>query len=202
MHKRKNNEAGVIPKSDQLGGPEEQKYNKGKFFLDFLLLIISFAIAYFIKRRHFNIEANFIKFLPLYFCCWVLSSILTKKMKNIEEGKGYMKRLEPFFSSALFFTGMLSLLIYGLNLYELSRFIVFGSSGIFLLLEILFLSGNYLPLFSPRKETRSRWKFPIAFFFLEFLLRLSIMVLNLIPQNAGLKQFTARSQVLQHKTPN
>ncbi len=170
MHKRKNNEARVIPKLDQLGGPEEQKYNKGKIFLDFLLLIISFAIAYFIKRRHFNIEANFIKFLPLYFCCWVLSSILTKKMKNIEEGKGYMKRLEPFFSSALFFTGMLSLLIYGLNLYELSRFIVFGSSGIFLLLEILFLSGNYLPLFSPREETRSRWKFSIAFFFLEFLL--------------------------------
>lgn len=170
MPKRKNNGAGVIPDLKPLGEPVEQKYNKAKIFLDFLLLVLSFVIAYFIKRRHLNIEENFIKFLPLYFCCWVLSSILTKKLKNIEEEKGYMKRLEPFFASALFFTGLLSLLIYGLNLYELSRFIVFGSCGIFLLLEILFLSGNYLPLFSAGEEIRARWKFSIAFFFLEFLL--------------------------------
>lgn len=170
MPKRKNNGAGANPGLDPLGEAGEQKYNKAKIFADFLLLALSFAIAYFIKRRHLNIEENFIKFIPLYFCCWVLSSILTKKLKNIEEGKEYMKRLEPFFASTLFFTGMLSLLIYGLNLYELSRFIVFGSCGIFLLLEILFLSGNYLPLFSPGKETRTKWKFSIAFFFLEFLL--------------------------------
>lgn len=170
MPKRKGNETGVIPELEKLKGPEEQKYNKVKIFLDFLLLAAAFAVAYFIKRRHLNIEANFIKFLPLYFCCWVLSSILTKKLKNTGAEAGYYKRLEPFFSSALFFTGLLSLLIYGLELYNLSRFIVFGSLGIFLLLEILFLSGNYLPLFSAGHETRARWKFSIAFFLLEFFL--------------------------------
>lgn len=150
--------------------PPEQRYNKVKIFLDFLLLMLAFVTAYFIKRRNLYIDAIYVRFLPLYFSCWLLSSIFTRKLKNNPSDIGYMKRLEPFFSSALFFTGLLSLLIYGLNLYELSRFIVFGSSGIFVLLEIFFLSGNYLPLFSPDEETRRRWKFSIAFFFLEFLL--------------------------------
>ncbi len=155
--------------SKNFGKPKEQKYNKVKIFLDFLLLIIAFVIAFFIKRRNLDFEGIYIKFLPIYFSCWVLSSILTKKLKNYEEEKGYIRRLEPFFSSALYFTGILSLLIYGLNLYKLSRFIVFGSSGIFLLLEIFILSGNYLPLFKTRERETGKG-FSIALFFLEFSL--------------------------------
>ncbi len=149
--------------------PLEQKYNKVKIFLDFLLLIIAFVTAYFIKRRNLDFEGIYVKFLPIYFCCWVLSSILSKKLKNYEEEKGYTRRLEPFFSSALYFTGMLSLLIYGLNLYKLSRFIVFGSAGIFLLLEIFILSGNYLPIFKTRERETGKG-FSIFFFMLEFFL--------------------------------
>ncbi len=147
----------------------DQKYSKVKIFLDGVLLLSAFAAAYFIKRGHLHFESIYIKFLPIYFCCWLLSSLLTGKLKNNEHKTGFIKRLDPFFSSALFFTGMLSLLIYGLNLYQLSRFIVFGALGIFLLLEILVLSGNYLPLFKARQQEVS-WGFSNTFFLLEFLL--------------------------------
>lgn len=148
-----------------------KRYNKLKIFLDFLLLIIAFTVAYFIKRGHFDFGDIYIKFLPLYISCWVLSSIFTDKLKNNESEKGYMKRLEPFFSSAFFFIGMLSLLIYGLNLYQLSRFIVFGSLGIYLLLEILVLSGNFLSLSSTEPGSQVTKQRPsIIFFLLEFLL--------------------------------
>jgi lipopolysaccharide/colanic/teichoic acid biosynthesis glycosyltransferase len=174
----------VIKKEDERGGemsdienPDkierfgEHKYNKLKIFLDFLLLIAAFAVAYFIKRGHFNFEDIYVKFLPLYFACWVLSSIFTDKLKNHESEKGYMKRLEPFFSSAFFFIGMLSLLIYGLNLYQLSRFIVFGSLGIYLLLEVLVLSGNFLSLSrsEPGSQTAKK-RSSVTFFLLEFFL--------------------------------
>jgi len=153
--------------------PREQRYNKLKIFIDFLLLLIAFAAAYFIKRGHLHFEGTYIKFLPLYFSCWLISGLLTKKLKKDENENigGYMVRLEPFFSSALFFIGMLSLFIYGLNWYNLSRFIVFGSLGIFLLLEILLLSGNFFPLFRARdRKAKIKRGFSAAFFLLEFLL--------------------------------
>jgi hypothetical protein len=62
----------------------EHKYNKLKISLDFLLLITAFAAAYFIKRGHLNVEGIYIKFLPLYFFCWPLSSLLIGKPKHQE----------------------------------------------------------------------------------------------------------------------
>jgi lipopolysaccharide/colanic/teichoic acid biosynthesis glycosyltransferase len=160
-----------IEDSGKFERPEKHKYNKLKIFLDFLLLIAAFAVAYFIKRGHFNFEDIYIKFFPLYFSCWLLSSIFSKKLQNNEPEKDYMKRLEPFFSSAFFFIGMLSVLIYGLNLYQLSRFIVFGSLGIYLLLEVLVLSGNFLSLSRTEPGSRVTKKKPsIIFFLLEFCL--------------------------------
>ena len=61
--------------SDKFEKPVEQKYDKLKIVLDLLLLIIAFVIAYFIKRRNLNISGIYIKFLPLYFSCWLLSSL-------------------------------------------------------------------------------------------------------------------------------
>jgi lipopolysaccharide/colanic/teichoic acid biosynthesis glycosyltransferase len=152
------------------------KYNRLKIFLDLLLLIAAFAAAYLIKRGHFNVEGIYIKFLPLYFFCWLISSLLTGKLKRLdnEEEIGYMMRMEPFFSSALLLVGMLSLFIYGLNWYTLSRFIVFGSLGIYLLLEVLVLSGNFLSLIRARPGSPgsppAKKGFSVTFFLLEFLL--------------------------------
>ncbi|MCK4763573.1 MAG: sugar transferase [Candidatus Aminicenantes bacterium] len=150
-----------------LGQPRRHQYNKVKIFVDFLLLLFAFVLAYLLKKGNLSFTAVYFKFLPIYLSCWGLSAMLSKKLKNNHHEKGHMKQLEPFLSSALYFTGMLSLLIYGLNLYELSRFIVFGSVGIFLLLEILLLSGNYLPLFRIRDRESGRG-FSITFFLLEF----------------------------------
>jgi len=144
------------------------KYSRVKILLDAILLLLASCSGYFFKKGNLTFEEIYIKFIPLYLGCWLISSLLTGKFKNNDEVDSFLERLKPFFASTLFFLGMLSVFIYGFRL-EVSRFIVFGSLGIFLVLEILFLSGNYLPLFMPRGKTQ-RNTFSITFFFLEFLL--------------------------------
>jgi len=159
----------------------DNRYSRVKIFLSTILLFVAFAITHLIKRGNLHIEGIYLEFLPLYFCCWLLSSLLTGKFKVRPAGDDkYMSRLEPYFSSALFFVGLLSLFIFGLNLYELSRFIVFGSPGIYLLLEILFLSGNFLPLFRVRDMGKpGERRFSVVFFLLEFiLLTLTFLVIH------------------------
>jgi lipopolysaccharide/colanic/teichoic acid biosynthesis glycosyltransferase len=103
----------------------------------------------------------------------LISSLLTGKLKDpvSNEESGYMTRLEPFFSSALLLVGMLSLFIYGLNWYTLSRFIVFGSLGIYLLLEVLVLSGNFLSLTRTKPGSQpAKKRLSVTFFLLDSLL--------------------------------
>lgn len=139
-----------------------------KFILDGFLLLIAFGLAYFLKRRDLNIGFVYLKFLPFYFLCWLVSNLLTQKFRT-SEGKRHLLRLKPYIVSLLLFIGLLSLILFGLKLYDLSRFIVFGSIGIHFLLEILFLSGIYIPIFK-KKEEGAKGDFSYLFLLLEFLL--------------------------------
>ena len=55
-------------------------------------------------------------------------------------------KIEPFLTAALIFGGMLVSAIYLFDLYYLSRFIVFGTLGLYVLFEVVLLSGACLPL--------------------------------------------------------
>ena len=80
-----------------------------------------------------------------------------------------MMLLEPFISSALFFMGMLTLIIYIFELHLLSRVIIFGSLAIFLLLEMYLLSGFFFTIFNGRQISLKR-KSLFSLFILELLL--------------------------------
>jgi hypothetical protein len=147
---------------------EKGSFNPFKFIVDGLLLLFAFMFAFFLKRGNVNFDGIYIKFLPIYFSCWLISCIFTSKFsENIKRERDLIS-LEPYVFSAFYFTGLLSLIIYGLELYNLSRFIIYGSIIIYLLLEILIISGAYLPFF--RHDIVKKKKLSLKLIFIEFIL--------------------------------
>lgn len=139
-----------------------------KVLFDGLLLFVAFLTAYFFKRGHVFIETGFLKFLPLFLFCWLVSYLPTNKFRK--EGSGFAKLdFKPFIVSGGIFAGLLSLSLYFLKWYELSRLIVFGSVAIWLLLEFIILSWLYhVPTGEEKRDS-----FPFYFFVFECFLLLS-----------------------------
>jgi len=124
-----------------------KKINPFKLIIDLFLLIIAFFSAFFLKRGHIHLEDLYVKILPIFFLAWLISIMFSSKLRESDEDEKHIPTLEPYIFSALYFAGLLSLFIFGLRLYTLSRFIVYGSLLIYFVLEIFFLSGIYLPFF-------------------------------------------------------
>ncbi len=119
--------------------------NPFKLIVDLFLLITSFLSAFFIKRGNFNFDNIYISIIPIMLFAWIISCFVTSKFRDGSEDKSIS--LQPYIYSSLYFAGSLSLIIFGLNLSNLSRFVVFGTVLLHLILEILILSGLYLPFF-------------------------------------------------------
>ena len=124
----------------------EEPRRFGLYIKDLTLLIISFTTIYFVKKGNLVIESHYLQIIPVFFGCWLISNFLTNKFRNTRRERRHILKMEPFISGALLFGGMLSLTLYGLKLFNISRFVVFGSVGLYLVLEVLFLSGCYFPL--------------------------------------------------------
>lgn len=145
-----------------------------RFGIDALIVSFAFAAAFFSSRGNLEIDSLYRQFVPLYLICWLVSSVLSGKFrarwrKRKRSGSSNrLSRIRPFFISCLFFAGMLSIFLYGKQWDRLSRLIVFGSIAIYLLLEILLLSGIFVGNIR-RKEDRPRREFSSLFFLTEFL---------------------------------
>jgi hypothetical protein len=151
--------------------PEHKTNFWAKSILDGLLLFGSFIMAHFLKRGDFILEGTDLQFLPIYFFCWLLSSLLGQKFRN-SQGQRHLQKLKPYIFSQMLFVAFLSLSLFALKLSALSRFIVFGSIGIHFLVEILLLSDIYIKLFNTGKENVPKREegFSFMFFMLEILL--------------------------------
>jgi hypothetical protein len=139
---------------------------------DALLLLVSFALVYWSKRGNLQFENLYVKFLPILFSCWFLATLLTRKFRRLDMERRLVRRYEPFISSVFFQAGMLSIIIYSFEWVPLSRVIVFGSLTVFLLLEILFLSGNYISIFMS-EQMKIKKDFSFSFMLLELLLMMA-----------------------------
>jgi hypothetical protein len=122
-----------------------QFQNKRKSFaanliLDFLLLAVSFLTVYAIKRGTISIDADFQNLIPFYLVAWLIPSIFSRKFR-VRENATITQKIRPFIFSAFVTIGLLSIFL-SLMKWDLSRFILWGSLSIFLVLEILFLSGR------------------------------------------------------------
>lgn len=153
---------------------QQEKYYWLKLIFDGFLLLCAFLTAYFIKRGHLDIEGNFQKFLPLLISIWFVTTLFSKKFM-IAEKQQYFETLKPFIFSGLALTAALTFLLYLFGMYYLSRLIIYGSIGIFLILEIVFLSCQFF-FFSKRNKIKSENPFFISFFLIEFIFIISTFV--------------------------
>ena len=172
---------------------EKEKYYWLKFLFDGFLLICSFLIAYFIKRGHLNIEDNFKNFLPLLFLVWFFSTLFSKKFMDVEK-QSYFELLKPFLYPILVLIAILTLIMYLFGWYHLSRFIVYGSIGVFLILEIAFLSCLFI-LFKKKKEKKDENRFSIIFFLIEFAFIISTFIFLYLYRKGTIK-LTENYQIL------
>ncbi len=133
-----------------------------KILTDLFLLIFAFSFTYFLKRGNISFDILYLKFFPVLIACWFISTLFSKKFKLFKDSGSL---LISYFISSFYFAGLLFLLIYGLNLYELSRFVIIGTLVIYLFLEVLFISGILIPVFKSAKDIK---KFSLILLILEF----------------------------------
>ena len=139
------------------------------YLIDAMLLLSAFLLVYFTKRGHLDIEHTFMEIIPVYYFVWLISTLLSRKFKPVEKDVLLLK-IKPFFLSILLMAGFLSIFLYGFKLFNLSRFIVWGSLAVFLVLEIFFLSGFYvLPRILKKDSVRSPVSPSFFFFTVEFI---------------------------------
>jgi len=172
---------------------EKERHYWLKFLFDGFLLICSFLIVYFIKRGHLNIEDNFKKFLPVLFLVWFFSTLFSKKFMK-KETQSYFELLKPFIFSVLALIAVLTLILYFLGWYYLSRFITYGSIGIFLILEIVFLSYLFI-FFKKKKEKKDENPFSVIFFLIEFAFIISTFIFIYLYRK-GTTKLTESYQIL------
>ena len=137
------------------------------FFIDFILLAIPFCVLYYIKYGTVNLNDKILKFIPVYTLSWFLPTLISLKFRTNSDQTNLKEQLQPYIKSFLLQLGILSVFLYAFRWYFLPRFVVFGSLGGFLLLEILVLSGTY---FIPTKKERTAATSYLLFFYDFFVL--------------------------------
>ena len=114
-----------------------------KVIMDGILLAGSFLFIYYVKRSSLEIDPRFKGFLILLMGAWLVSTIFSKKFMQIKD-EDYFNQLKPFLVSAIVLTFLVSMGIYILGWYQLSRFIVYGTIAMFLVQDNVYLSlRNY-----------------------------------------------------------
>jgi hypothetical protein len=145
-----------------------------KVILDGIFLAIAFLATYWLRRGNLLLDENFRKFLPILFLTWFLVTILSKKFKKFER-REYFFLLQPYWTAALLFVSLLTLMLYFLGWIELSRFIVFGAVGIYFVMESIYLA--FFLLFAKKKDPERHIPFPVFFFFIELFTILAVFFL-------------------------
>lgn len=108
---------------------------------DGLLLLAAFMAVYTLRRGHLWIEPEFQYVVPWMFAFWLVFTLLSGKFMQ-RENPDFVTRVRPFLQVGMVLTGAVSLLLYLHAWYHVSRFITYGTLGLFLGLELVFLTLN------------------------------------------------------------
>ena len=142
-----------------------------KIFTDGVLLFAAFFVVYYVKRGDVLSASSYYSYLAVYFFGWLFSTLVTGKCSD-NRAVSYLGRLRPFVISAVIHLSIISISLYALKWFELSRFIVYGSVAAFFMLEVVFVSGLYVQLFKdghiPRDQEKAK-TLPVVFFAVEIL---------------------------------
>lgn len=145
----------------------KERFYWAKVLLDGIFLALSFMVVYWFRRGHLHVEQSLQQVLPILFATWFLVTLLSKKFK-VQEKRDYFSLLEPYWQAALAFVLLLTLLIYLFGWVQLPRFIVYGTIGVYILLEVLYVAFYFLWL--RKREPQRRLPFQMLFFIAEVVL--------------------------------
>jgi lipopolysaccharide/colanic/teichoic acid biosynthesis glycosyltransferase len=163
-----------------------------KILIDGILLAASFLILYYVKRQNFQIEERFQKYFILLTVAWLITTLFSKKFL-LQQGSDYFVQIKPYITSIIALTGLVSLGIYVLGWYNLSRFIVYGTIALFLIFENVFLSFRNFRLW--RMGIIKSVPFSLIFFFIELTV-ISITFVSIYLYRKGTIQLTENYLVL------
>ncbi len=137
-----------------------------RYLVDLCLLLVAFLATHCLKKKKLAIDLTYLQLMLVYIVAWASVSLACDKFRRLDQERRQSHKLAPFVTSCLYMAGLISLFLYVADLFDLSRFIIYGALSLYLLLEILFLSGDYLPFFSEGVSRRERL-LSFAFFGLE-----------------------------------
>ncbi len=171
---------------------EKEKFYWLKIITDGILLAGSFVAIYYVKRQHLHIEEKFLKYFVLLMMAWMIATLFSKKFLRTNE-EDYFLQIKPFIISITALIGLVSLSIYVLGWYHLSRFIVYGPIALFFVMENVYLSVRNYRL----------WKigiirfipFSVVFFMIELLI-MSITFVSIYIYRKGTVQLREDYMVL------
>lgn len=113
---------------------------------DFVLLIAAFYFINFIKRGTFKLMDNYDGILLIVLALWLPAAFFTRKF-NKQKYRNYYYAFAPYIKSFILMTAGMALVVFTFRLFHYSRFQVFGTLGLLVILEavfyyIYFISGK------------------------------------------------------------
>lgn len=135
-----------------------------RVLLDGFGLGVSFCFVVWLRQGNLFLDDRLSRFLPVLFATWLLVTVLSKKFKVLEK-RDYFSLLQPYWTSALAFLFLLTLVIYMLGWVDLPRLTIFGTLAVYVSLEAIYVAGFFLWL--RRHEPGRRLPFTLVFFLIE-----------------------------------
>jgi len=120
--------------------------------VDFVLLSLSYFVAYGTKRRSLMLTPDYLNFLLILYLLWLISLFASNKHKFVLPKK-IKWDVDPFLRSYVYLAILLFVAIFAFKLFSYSRFIVLATLILYLLSQAIFFLALYLYSGGPNIKT-------------------------------------------------
>ena len=128
---------------------ERRKNNSAKItFQEFFMLLqplfvlSAFIFMYYIHFKNLKIDDNYVILFMGIFLAWMLISLVTHRYK-VDVRNNYLSAIYPFWKAQLAVVGIISVIIFLLNMPQFSRTVVLGSLLTLAVMENIVVSGRF-----------------------------------------------------------
>lgn len=125
--------------NEETGKRIREKYSFSRFLLvsDFVLIGISFFIMNYLKRGHIDLLPEYEKLLYTIWGLWLIVSLATRKYVR-RPFQNFYHAVWPWLKAVILMVAVMSIVVFGLRLFYLSRAQVFGTILVLGIFEVLF----------------------------------------------------------------
>jgi len=116
-----------------------------------LFVLSAFVFIYYVHYKHLKIDENYVILFMCIFLIWMLVSLVIHRFK-VDVKKNYLSAIYPFWKSQLAAAGIISVIIFLLNMPQFSRTVVLGSLITLAVMENIVVSGRFFAYRGEREE--------------------------------------------------